>query len=843
LIDSVFSPLLEVPFPDDVPLIPAVEITRGLDAVGAPASEIMARLQRDAAEVLLRKAGPFLADRNLAGIQSLTWNLGVTLQSPIYSVWALGFELGSGHMLREMKAALPKGRFATTQEAVAALLVATPTTITNTPAQAAVARRALTLAGNFSGDQLTAIKGHLQAAIVPVDGKLLSRPELLQKIEGTLLVGKTRAEMIARTELTNAYNSGRVQTALQSSLVTHFRFLAISDARTTPICRGRNGMLIPVTDRGAIGANSPALHVRCRSVLSPVMAGLNPTHAKWAQDPERDYQARNNLAPLPKGWRTGVLPDPPTPPPTPTAPVSEKKPKGKPKEFPASLGKLEKIDDLGGSTGAQLVRDPVTGDLFVLKRGANAAHIEEEFAAEKAYQALGVKVPPSKLYKTKDGPVKLSKYVEGRSLGDALSTATAAGRAEILGKLQKDFAADALLGNWDAIGMSLDNVLIDAAGNPWRIDTGGSLRFRAQGSPKGDAWGNYPGELFSLRNPRVNAQTAGAFGRSAGLSWADILDQVDTIASKQKELLKALPADLRATMKARIAEAQYAAKVGRTLMNDAFLDSYADDFAKHAMGIRQAGIRDRLPTVMKPSGRGSVVPLDQDGQAFDHLRGPDSVVLDLRDYINTHGGNYDAIIGYQRGQSTSSWSPDSSALKHFVMKNRSVDAGQYYVAGGVEGRFKNAIAQYGEEAYAESMAAWHAFNHEMLSKAQMPGYKFGDKLRLVRTENQAVIQGAGLKVGDRGVTMVRGAVESTSLYNPVTVYGGELTVQDVPIHRVMGTYWTEKTPGTGTLYDSGFLDDDENEFTAILENVPFHYKKSLVKASGLDSFDPLDPGI
>jgi SPP1 gp7 family putative phage head morphogenesis protein len=308
LIDSVFSPLLEDPFPDDAPLIPAVEITRGLDAVEAPASEIMARLQRDAAEVLLRKAGPFLADRNLAGIQSLTWNLGVTLQSPIYSVWALGFELGSGHMLREMKAALPKGRFATTQEAVAALLVATPTTITNTPAQAAVARRALTLAGNFSGDQLTAIKGHLQAAIVPVDGKLLSRPELLQKIEGTLLVGKTRAEMIARTELTNAYNSGRVQTALQSSLVTHLRFLAISDARTTPICRSRNGMLIPVTDRGAIGANSPSLHVRCRSVLSPVMAGLNPTHAKWASDPGRDYQARNNLAPLPKGWRTGELP-------------------------------------------------------------------------------------------------------------------------------------------------------------------------------------------------------------------------------------------------------------------------------------------------------------------------------------------------------------------------------------------------------------------------------------------------------------------------------------------------------------------------------------------------------
>lgn len=43
---------------------------------------------------------------------------------------------------------------------------------------------------------------------------------------------------------------------------------------------------------------------------------------------------------------------------------------------------------------------------------------------------------------------------------------------------------DAMLGNWDVIGMAADNILVDKDGKPWRIDNGGSLSFRAQGGKK-----------------------------------------------------------------------------------------------------------------------------------------------------------------------------------------------------------------------------------------------------------------------------------------------------------------------------------------------------------------------
>jgi len=39
--------------------------------------------------------------------------------------------------------------------------------------------------------------------------------------------------------------------------------------------------------------------------------------------------------------------------------------------------------------------------------------------------------------------------------------------------------------------------------------------------------------------------------------------------------------------------------------------------------------------------------------------------------------------------------------------------------------------------------------------------------------------------------------ESASIYNSVTAYGYEMTLQVVPHHRVMGNYWFERDPGSG----------------------------------------------
>jgi hypothetical protein len=64
------------------------------------------------------------------------------------------------------------------------------------------------------------------------------------------------------------------------------------------------------------------------------------------------------------------------------------------------------------------------------------------------------------------------------------------------------FVADAWLANWDAVGIGHDNLLVGPDGDAVRIDVGGSLLFRAQGSPKGHAFGDKVGEINTLRDPK-----------------------------------------------------------------------------------------------------------------------------------------------------------------------------------------------------------------------------------------------------------------------------------------------------------------------------------------------------
>ena len=82
----------------------------------------------------------------------------------------------------------------------------------------------------------------------------------------------------------------------------------------------------------------------------------------------------------------------------PAAPAAEKPepPKRPPSAFPEDPNKVEVVRNLGGSKGAELVRDE-QGRLFVRKRGASPEHLREECLADAAYQSLGVKVPGFKL--------------------------------------------------------------------------------------------------------------------------------------------------------------------------------------------------------------------------------------------------------------------------------------------------------------------------------------------------------------------------------------------------------------------------------------------------------------
>ena len=214
------------------------------------------------------------------------------------------------------------------------------------------------------------------------------------------------------------------------------------------------------------------------------------------------------------------------------------------KEYPTSPDQTKEVKSLGGSTGAKLV--DFNGKKFVKKSGANPGHVQEEHTADTLYRILGANVPKAKLY---DGKTKLAEYVDGHTLNN-LSGAEA---QKAYGELRKHFVADALFGNWDVAGLNLDNVLVDKSGKVYRIDNGGSLRYRAQGAKKTpEQFGSKVTELDSLRNASINPNTAKIF---KGITDQEIHSQITDILSKKDQLLAAVkdPA-LKKTLEARIGD-------------------------------------------------------------------------------------------------------------------------------------------------------------------------------------------------------------------------------------------------------------------------------------------------
>jgi hypothetical protein len=310
----------------------------------------------------------------------------------------------------------------------------------------------------------------------------------------------------------------------------------------------------------------PPLHPGCRCTITYALTGeyesllkeAGPPHGPLepgplGPDPDKDYPVHHFEAPDRAPKPEGRPEPPPMPVSTPAGPKPPPKPAKKPSRpkappFPADPEALEVVRTLGGSTGAELVRD-ADGRLFVRKRGKNAGHLREEAHADAAYRALGVAVPRSRLYEGKGGPVKLSEFHEGVTLGELLRTDPAAAEAA-MAKVRKGMAADALLANWDVVGSGWDNLLVAKSGEVLRIDNGGSLRYRAQGAPKpSHNWSGVVGELDSLRDKNVNQWSARVFG---GLSDAEVAKQARALVRKRKALLAAVPEELREVLGQRL---------------------------------------------------------------------------------------------------------------------------------------------------------------------------------------------------------------------------------------------------------------------------------------------------
>lgn len=532
-----------------------------------------------------------------------------------------------------------------------------------------------------------------------------------------------------------------------------------------------------------------------------------------------------------------VLKDAPFPVQPPPLPARPPLPKGlKPNkpmnvaDFPASTSGLEVVKSLGGSTGAKLVRDPATGKMYVYKKGNSADHVRSEAFSDAAYHAMGVPVPRLRLYEEKGGPVKLSEFIEGKTLQELQGSDPKAYKKAVR-EAQKYFAADALMGNWDVAGMSMDNILVGKDGTVYRIDNGGSLSYRAQGTAKqGLEWAAGPVELFTMRSksPYSHGPLAGK-GPNAGAQavFGDMdLDaamesawQIVGDPAMRQALVDAVPGADGAMLAQRWDNMREMATAHQRLTTDKWKPGYIEGFTYHYAGLASQGAFDKLPEFMVQSGK-DTQPVDPNGKPFDDLRGSQSLIYAFEKHVKLHGGDLREYYNWADSQAGDSWADHAQAGKVYFTNQRDVDKDEYWWKHGYASSqkyYKKFIAGK-ETTYDATMQPLHAMTYAILTRVHLGNQDFDNGyVRLIRTERSSMLRDTyGLTMGETR-TFTHGAAESCSLYRDVYIHADTPTIQWIPAERVLAGYLYERQAGRG---DRVFLGDGENEMLTMLQGYP-----------------------
>jgi hypothetical protein len=141
----------------------------------------------------------------------------------------------------------------------------------------------------------------------------------------------------------------------------------------------------------------------------------------------------------------------------------------------------KQVGPQAGSNPGGMYED-MDGKKWYVKLYAEEGQGIGEHVSNAIYRRLGVGAPESKLFKQANGKTAFaSKVLENE--GTIEKVGLTKERAD---KILDGFAADVLTANWDAVGLSLDNVVVlNKLDNILvRIDQGGSLLYRAKGALK-----------------------------------------------------------------------------------------------------------------------------------------------------------------------------------------------------------------------------------------------------------------------------------------------------------------------------------------------------------------------
>lgn len=213
-------------------------------------------------------------------------------------------------------------------------------------------------------------------------------------------------------------------------------------------------------------------------------------------------------------------------------PKTEKPLTPSPTEIVHNMAGWKQIGGQGGSNKGGLFQAP-DGTKYYVKSQKSEDHARNEVLAASLYRAAGLDIPEVSFAENGPGGWKnltASKIVDAKD-----AVAKLKNDPYFRQKVQDGFAVDAWLANWDTVGLTFDNIK-DKDGKPFRIDAGGSLKYRAQGGIKDFPADNVM-ELESLRNPKYAPQGAQVFGEMTPTEIRDSAKKLQGITDNQIDQL------------------------------------------------------------------------------------------------------------------------------------------------------------------------------------------------------------------------------------------------------------------------------------------------------------------
>ena len=262
-------------------------------------------------------------------------------------------------------------------------------------------------------------------------------------------------------------------------------------------------------------------------------------------------------------------------------------------------------------------------------------------------------------------------------------------------------------------------------------------------------------------------------------------------------------------------------KVSSTLQEDDWISAYVEGFTRHSVGLRRAGLLERLPAELTQKG---VVVFDEHGKPWGNLRGEDSVVALVAEYMEEQGGDQSIVAHWMERQKDTTWAPTPQAYKYYLAESRGGRWDQYF--WGPDGiqvardSYQREIRRHGRERFEASYQAWHAFNYELLRNVRFPrNNQAGQYVEIMRTETKGAIKRSGLEPGQMG-QFSRAANVSGSVFKPVVIWGDHMVLQQVPYQRITGIYFYERFPGANIC---AFANDSQNEFVFVPDGLESYY--------------------